>query len=135
MKSVSLRTARHPNSLLFLSAMDGDDSPDIDDRTVVVWATRNCLAVGTTADESAEVSVELRMDSPTDAGGLVESTHVLETDGVLRLGTSVGEELLRVVVAEGPMAIRVLLDDSLEPTRVVFVLGVAETEPVSGRVA
>jgi len=123
MKSVTLQTTRHPNSLLFVSSLASDDSPEIDDRPVAIWASGSCLAIGTTADEGAAVSVEFRMSEPEDASGLVRESHVLASDGVLRLQTSAGEELMRVEVPGRSLVVTALLDDQSEPTRIVLVVG------------
>jgi hypothetical protein len=112
-----------PNSLLFVSDVDGGTPPEIT-RRGRLWTTSSCIAVGCLAFMDGETEVSLGQARDVDPGGQPAFDGVLETPNrAVMVSTAEGEKVLDAGVPGKSTRVRIWTNHPTEPDRVIIGLG------------
>ncbi|MGH7257040.1 MAG: hypothetical protein ACREIM_01595 [Nitrospiraceae bacterium] len=112
-----------PNSLLFVSDVDGGIPPEIT-RRGRLWTTSSCIAVGCLAFMVGVTEVSLGLARVVDPGGVPAFDGVLETPHrAVMVSTAEGEKVLDAGVSGKSTRVRIWTNHPTEPDRVIVGLG------------
>jgi len=115
-----------PNSLFFLEAPAGGQSPDVevDTRPVRIWSTRSCIIVACLSFVDGETEFVASTSAADALSTPVAFEGFLDTpSGIVEVSTSERDVLLRCEVGTHFTRVRVWTDHPSEPEHIHVVFG------------
>lgn len=117
------RTLRLPNSLLLVQDSAAAEPPDSFSGRLIT-ASPTCIAIGTLSEADGETTVRLVDSNERALPALEEFVGELDTPSRYILVSTVdGQEIMRQLVEEAKVRVRIYVSHSVEPDDVAVVIG------------
>ena len=112
-----------PNSLLFISDIDGGDAP-YPERGPLILSTPSCISVACYPEQDGPTEVTLGKMEAVDPGDRPAFDDDLETPGrAVRVSTVEGDTILEMKVPQTRTHVRIWVSHSRWPDKVIIGVG------------